>query len=592
MFRVNRNRRRNAASPQNDGQTKRWRQPRLECLEFRQLLTASVQFDGGLTQLDESAISSGPQLEVTLDPATGITGTAIQRTAFVIASAPAVSASVTPAESNDYDLQSFEFPLGWGKTGTAENPNGLTVVFADIMEEGWFSVTNDQYFEGAEAVNISIVGAGGSGSTGVAGVGTQSTHQHIILDNESAMSLSIQETPIPEGNVTHNVAVTLTLKSMDGSAGNALPAVLEPAPAGGMGISGTLSHIGGTATVRVGNLPPPWDTEEIPNQLVNFPAGAGTPSGSGSQVVSTISSSISITTIDDNVMEGDETIVFGASNFPTNLTIGDFSKDTVTITDTEDVAPRVIDVEVSGSTWTALFLAAVGGVGYSIPEGAAQYSTLPWEGVDRVNILFDGPVQGTGLGGALQPSDFSLTGVLPTPAITSVSYDGGANRATLHLASPLTSNSILVQVFATKVTDAFGNELDGEFVQQQPSPISGDGVAGGDFLYRFNVLPGDYNRDGSVDILDIEPLRAGLFGTPGDSNYSAFADGNGSAGLNIVDLAAIGNNLSATLPTHSSSELLVFAAAATDEEVDEAKGRWSLFGTARSTPRSSRYVEA
>ena len=76
---------------------------------------------------------------------------------------------------------------------------------ADIMVQGWFSVTNDQFFEGAEAVNINIAGVGGSGGVGVTGVGAQSTHQHILLDNESATSLSIQETPIPEANVTHNV---------------------------------------------------------------------------------------------------------------------------------------------------------------------------------------------------------------------------------------------------------------------------------------------------------------------------------------------------------------------------------------------------
>ena len=141
-------------------------------------------------------------------------------------------------------------------------------------------------------------------------------------------------------------------------------------------------------------------------------------------------------------------------------------------------------------------------------------------------------------------------------------------------------------------TDAFGNQLDGEFVQQQLSPRSGNGVAGGDFHYRFNVLPGDYDRNGSVDLFDVDPLRDGLFSTPGDSSYSLFADGNGSGGLNIADLAAIGNNLSATLPTREIPGPLVLAAATTDEESDESEGSENLLSSTRSTPRSSRYVKA
>lgn len=333
MLKSNRKRRRRSTLADKKRQarlaTERKRLPQLESLEARQMLTASVEFTAGLNQLTESATSGGPMVKVTnINPVTGITGTPIERTVFVIPSAPAPSASVTPAESNDYKLQSFEFPEGWGK--------GSTTKIADIMTEGWFSITNDQFFEGAESVNINIVGVGGSAGKGISGVGPQSTHQHIILDNESATSIALQSNAITEGNITHSVGVTLTLKSEDFNGKNRLPATLEPAAAGGTGITGTLTKIaGGTAIVRTKGSKAPWDTQEIPNQSVTFPAGAGVPSGSKAKVISTVSSAITITTIDDNIIERNETINFDFINFPPNLPINAITNKVVTIADNE-----------------------------------------------------------------------------------------------------------------------------------------------------------------------------------------------------------------------------------------------------------------
>lgn len=49
-------------------------------------------------------------------------------------------------------------------------------------------------------------------------------------------------------------------------------------------------------------------------------------------------------------------------------------------------------------------------------------------------------------------------------------------------------------VISDDVTEASGiRALDGEWVNGN-SLTSGDGTAGGDFIYRFNVLPGDVDR--------------------------------------------------------------------------------------------------
>ena len=57
-------------------------------------------------------------------------------------------------------------------------------------------------------------------------------------------------------------------------------------------------------------------------------------------------------------------------------------------------------------------------------------------------------------------------------------------------------------------------------------PQSGDGTAGGDFDFRFNVLRGDANQDGAVNALDLGQLKAKLNRTatnPGTGNHRATA---------------------------------------------------------------------
>ena len=76
---------------------------------------------------------------------------------------------------------------------------------------------------------------------------------------------------------------------------------------------------------------------------------------------------------------------------------------------------------------------------------------------------------------------------------------------------------------------------------------SGNGVAGGNFLFRFNVLPGDVNQDGYVEAVDGLLVRGALGSAAGAGNYSIFKDVNGDgyvlSGDGLLVLGQLGNSL-------------------------------------------------
>ncbi len=63
--------------------------------------------------------------------------------------------------------------------------------------------------------------------------------------------------------------------------------------------------------------------------------------------------------------------------------------------------------------------------------------------------------------------------------------------------------------------------------------VSGVGIA---------ELPGDVNRDGQVDALDLAAVAAALSTKQGDPNYTPGADLNGDGIVDIFDLVQVGRN--------------------------------------------------
>jgi hypothetical protein len=77
-------------------------------------------------------------------------------------------------------------------------------------------------------------------------------------------------------------------------------------------------------------------------------------------------------------------------------------------------------------------------------------------------------------------------------------------------------------------------------------------VEGGDFNFRLNILPGDVDRNGTVNTSDVDAVRA-LQGTSAGTSsfqnpYNPFMDVDGSGTINSVDTDAVQSRVGSELP--------------------------------------------
>jgi hypothetical protein len=225
--------------------------------------------------------------------------------------------------------------------------------------------------------------------------------------------------------------------------------------------------------------------------------------------------------------------------------------------------PQVTAVRASSTAWAGSFTTAadpVLGVGYPIPTGSAQLDPLPWVNIDTVHVTFSEDV------GGLSAGDVELRGVnVLNYAIGPISYNSATLTASIPLAtanSPLGSDKLRLVVKDT-VTDLSGDLLDGEWTDQV-STVSGDSVAGGDFEYRFNVLPGDVDQSASVFANDAAIVLSRQLTAPGGANYSIFADVDGGGSIFANDAAQVLSRQLTFLPAGSPAAEVMAVAPATD----------------------------
>ncbi len=169
----------------------------------------------------------------------------------------------------------------------------------------------------------------------------------------------------------------------------------------------------------------------------------------------------------------------------------------------DSVAPTIVDVVAASSTWSNAFIdtvdgggAGVGnGLGVSLP-GASQTRNLPWQdGIDRLYVTFSEDVSATWVA-----QNVTLTGTSAgNVPITLLEYGvAGDNVATIGIASGITNDRLVLSI-SDSVTDASKNRLDGEWTTDS-SVVSGDGTQGGRFNFFFDVLAGDINNTGAVNV--------------------------------------------------------------------------------------------
>jgi VCBS repeat-containing protein len=218
--------------------------------------------------------------------------------------------------------------------------------------------------------------------------------------------------------------------------------------------------------------------------------------------------------------------------------------------------PRVTGVRVSSTAWAGDFTAAVDpaqGIGYEIPSGADQLDPVPWVNLDTIHVTFSLEV------GTVSPGDVELRGVaVANYVLGPISYDAGTFTAHIPLAAanqPIGSDKLRLVVKDT-VTGPSGAALDGEWIDGT-SIQSGDAVAGGDFAFRFNVLPADVDQDGEVLANDAAIVMSQQLTSPGDATYSILSDLDGSAFTFANDTAQVWQRQMGVLPTGSPASLML-----------------------------------
>ena len=211
-------------------------------------------------------------------------------------------------------------------------------------------------------------------------------------------------------------------------------------------------------------------------------------------------------------------------------------------------APAVAEVRIAAAAWAPAFRdhlrhTGAGGDGFAVADGAAQTDPLPWIDLDQIAIRFTHDVQ-------VEAGDLALHGARVSSyafAPDGFTYDASTATATWALAAPMGTDALLLRL-ADTVHNAHGVALDGDWVDGGSAFPSGDGVSGGAFAFRFNVAPGDTNRDGVVSVLDIAAVRAAAGHTAGNAPYTALADLDGDAIVDGADARLLRERIGTSLP--------------------------------------------
>lgn len=209
-------------------------------------------------------------------------------------------------------------------------------------------------------------------------------------------------------------------------------------------------------------------------------------------------------------------------------------------------APRVERVFLRSSGWTAEYLDELGGVGWEIPSGdGSQLQPISALGIDQIVVDFSEHV-------VIDQGHLQVAGAASaTHAFRPVqdggfSYDAAQRRATWTLAAALNFDRLTLVLDADgpdSVRDPAGNRLDGDWTNPDSLAAatgarfpSGNGTAGGAFVFRANVLPGDVSADGAVNIFDVLLTRLRIGNACGQPDYNHRFDVNGDCAINIFDV--------------------------------------------------------
>jgi hypothetical protein len=175
-----------------------------------------------------------------------------------------------------------------------------------------------------------------------------------------------------------------------------------------------------------------------------------------------------------------------------------------------EVQSYITAVAVGWGTQTATLQTASDGLRL-LPAG--RNMDMPWLGIDRIQITLTQPA-------TLAASDITAIGSSGTN-YGPVMVSGSGTSYTITLAQPINA--------ADRVTITIGNDLIAPFTR------------------RLDVLPGDVNDDGVVNVQDLVAIRNQMLGLLG-AVPTIFGDINGDGKVDILDYTAVRMCIGTTLP--------------------------------------------
>jgi hypothetical protein len=178
--------------------------------------------------------------------------------------------------------------------------------------------------------------------------------------------------------------------------------------------------------------------------------------------------------------------------------------------------PAVTQLLLRGSAWTPAFInglrdAGLGDGGYALGLAAAEAPQVAWTGLNQVMVRFSENI-------IAAVGNMELRGVNTALAATGTfTYDSATFTATWTFPEALGADKWLI-VLGSAITDGSGLALNNP-------PV-----------LRFNVLPGDVNRSGAVEIDDVIAVRNAQSTAAGSPGYSALFDADGSGAIELADM--------------------------------------------------------
>ncbi len=164
-------------------------------------------------------------------------------------------------------------------------------------------------------------------------------------------------------------------------------------------------------------------------------------------------------------------------------------------------------------------------------------------GVRTLEIGFNEPVR-------VPPQSVQVWGVTGGDlSFKEFAYDPDEQLLTIELEYTVLAD-ILTVVVDYSIRSLDNVPLDGEL--GSPSLVvvpSGNGIPGGRAVARFEILQGDANRDGVVDIADANLISISLGLSAGDPGFNPLADLNSDGVVNALDLVIWSDGQGLTLPT-------------------------------------------